>query len=340
MNRDSHLIFEAYKLHGLAANKTVEDIAKKHNVDVESIKTQLAKGIQVEHEHTTDEQTAKKIAMDHIYENPHYYDKLKKMEGEEDYVEKRKEKFDRAMDKYKDRENERDEKLKDSEENAESKHCEYAMKGCRCGKCSECTPRSEDAEASPAFHYDPMPGLEKTANQIRDLLQGAANDEARTEHIIRMAQTILGSPKDYNPNEYRKMLDGLIVLLNRFIVVPMNEYEEQETVPVPATTPVTAQSNQNPSITTADPREVALNKLMETMGINYVNSMKIINFLNQIQSNQQGAVVAVTPSTQDPRDVALSELMNAMKIGPQNKQQIINFLRQIRGSQMPYSKVA
>lgn len=147
MNRDNHLIFESYKLHGLAANKTVEDIAKKHNVDVESIKTQLAKGIQVEHEHTTDEQTAKKIAMDHIYENPHYYDKLKKIEGEEDYVEKRKEKFDRAMDKYKDRENERDEKLKDSEENAESKHCEYAMKGCRCGKCSECTPKSEDAES-------------------------------------------------------------------------------------------------------------------------------------------------------------------------------------------------
>lgn len=78
----------------------------------------------------------------------------------------------------------------------------------------------ENAE-SPA-RYDAMPGLEKTANQIRDLLQGAANDEARTEHIIKMAQTILGSPKDYEANEYRKMLDGLIVLLNRFIVVPMN----------------------------------------------------------------------------------------------------------------------
>lgn len=76
--------------------------------------------------------------------------------------------------------------------------------------------------ASAAFHYDPMPGLDKTAHKIRDLLQGAANDEARTEHIIKMAQIILGSPKDYDPNEYRKMLDGLIVLLNRFIVVPMN----------------------------------------------------------------------------------------------------------------------
>ena len=76
--------------------------------------------------------------------------------------------------------------------------------------------------ASAAFHYDPWPGLQKTAHEIRDALQGAANDEARTEHIIKMAQIILGSPKDYDPNEYRKMLDGLIVLLNRFIVVPMN----------------------------------------------------------------------------------------------------------------------
>ena len=84
----------------------------------------------------------------------------------------------------------------------------------------------EDGEnasgASAAFHYDPMPGLEKTAIKIRDLLQGAANDEARTEHIIKMAQTILGDPKEHNAAEYRKMLDGLIVTLNRFIVVPMN----------------------------------------------------------------------------------------------------------------------
>ena len=110
---------------------------------------------------------------------------------EEHYKNKEENAEDSAEDKMRDRENERDE-------------------------------RQRDAEVSAAFHYDPMPGLEKTANQIRDILQGAANDEARTEHIIKMAQTILGSPKDYNPQEYRKMLDGLIVLLNKFVVVPMN----------------------------------------------------------------------------------------------------------------------
>ena len=80
--------------------------------------------------------------------------------------------------------------------------------------------QSEDAED--ALTYNPMHGLAKTAHEIRDILKGAANDEARTEHIIRMAQIVLGDAKDYAPAEYRKMLEGLIILLNRFIVVPMN----------------------------------------------------------------------------------------------------------------------
>jgi hypothetical protein len=67
-----------------------------------------------------------------------------------------------------------------------------------------------------------MTHLTQAANQIRDILQSHADDEARTEHIIKMAQLILGSKADYTDAEYRKMLDGLIVILNRFIVVPMN----------------------------------------------------------------------------------------------------------------------
>lgn len=76
---------------------------------------------------------------------------------------------------------------------------------------------SEDAES-----YSAMMHLTQAANDIRDILKSHADDEARTEHIIKMAQLILGDKKDYADAEYRKMLDGLIVLLNRFIVVPMN----------------------------------------------------------------------------------------------------------------------
>ena len=173
---------------GLANGMCVEDLAKKHGVSLEEIQHQLEQGIKTEMEHTDNMDVATKIAMDHLAEDPHYYTKLAKMEKGENAE-------DSAEDKMKNRENERDEKQR-------------------------------DAEISSAFHYDPMSGLAKAANQIRDILQGAANDEARTEHIIKMAQIILGNPKEHNPAEYRKMLDGLIVLLNRFIVVPMNEYEE------------------------------------------------------------------------------------------------------------------
>jgi hypothetical protein len=68
---------------GLADKKTVEDIAKKHKLDVEVIKKHLNDGIKVEMEHTNLKTKAKEIAMDHIFEDPNYYTKLKKMETKE-----------------------------------------------------------------------------------------------------------------------------------------------------------------------------------------------------------------------------------------------------------------
>lgn len=68
---------------GLADNKTIEDIAKKHKLSVAEIKKQLDKGIKVELEHTSLKTKAKEIAMDHIFEDPKYYDKLSKMETNE-----------------------------------------------------------------------------------------------------------------------------------------------------------------------------------------------------------------------------------------------------------------
>lgn len=40
----------------------------------------LAKGVKVEMEHTTDENFAREIAMDHLTEDPKYYDKLETIE--------------------------------------------------------------------------------------------------------------------------------------------------------------------------------------------------------------------------------------------------------------------
>lgn len=68
---------------GLADGKTIEDIARKHSVFVGTIKLALEKGIKVESEHTIDKKVAREIAMDHLWEDHEYYNKLKKMEAKE-----------------------------------------------------------------------------------------------------------------------------------------------------------------------------------------------------------------------------------------------------------------
>jgi len=76
---------------GLADNKSLVQLAKKHGaknyyhieVMVKSLEKQLAKGIKVEMEHTNDSEMAKEIAMDHLWEDPKYYNKLKQIEATE-----------------------------------------------------------------------------------------------------------------------------------------------------------------------------------------------------------------------------------------------------------------
>ena len=82
---------------GKSEGKTLLDIAKKHAYDdskdstskekIEKmfthLKKQLDKGIKVEMEHTNIKAKAKEIAMDHLDEDPKYYDKLAKIEAKE-----------------------------------------------------------------------------------------------------------------------------------------------------------------------------------------------------------------------------------------------------------------
>jgi hypothetical protein len=67
---------EKYKR--MSAGMNVEDIAKKHDVTVSTIEKQIKMGERVEREHGVNIKKAKKIAMDHLAENPKYYTKLKK----------------------------------------------------------------------------------------------------------------------------------------------------------------------------------------------------------------------------------------------------------------------
>ena len=61
--------------------KTVEQIAKKHRMDVSDIQKQLDMGAPIEHEHTKNQKLAVEIALQHLDEFPDYYTRLKKMEA-------------------------------------------------------------------------------------------------------------------------------------------------------------------------------------------------------------------------------------------------------------------
>ena len=61
-----------------APTPSLETIAKKHNVELDYLKKQLEKGIETEKEHSSDENVAKEIALDHLNEKPDYYVKLEK----------------------------------------------------------------------------------------------------------------------------------------------------------------------------------------------------------------------------------------------------------------------
>lgn len=62
---------------------TIEQLVIKYKVPKQDILIQLDKGIKVELEHTKDRSIAREIALDHINEDPHYYNKLAKVEIEE-----------------------------------------------------------------------------------------------------------------------------------------------------------------------------------------------------------------------------------------------------------------
>jgi len=72
-----------YTLATKYVNILVGGEANKKKVTEKDVDSkELAMGIEVEKEHTSDEDTAKEVALDHLAEIPDYYTKLKKMEGE------------------------------------------------------------------------------------------------------------------------------------------------------------------------------------------------------------------------------------------------------------------
>jgi hypothetical protein len=89
VNELIHPLLEDKIPGGMSEKKTLEDFYKHHdpkgNYSFEEYKkifnSKLKEGIKTEMEHTTSSSIAKEIAMDHLWEDLNYYDKLKKIES-------------------------------------------------------------------------------------------------------------------------------------------------------------------------------------------------------------------------------------------------------------------
>ena len=81
---------------GLSDGKSISDLVVHHGKDSwasiqfesleKKLKKELNKGIGVELEHTDDENIAREIAMDHLWEDPDYYSKLISMEENRKFI--------------------------------------------------------------------------------------------------------------------------------------------------------------------------------------------------------------------------------------------------------------
>lgn len=72
-----HEIYKKITGGHLAEGMTLSQIAKKHNVSLKDLQTQVDMGMKAESEHTSSKREQMKIVKDHLFENPKYYSLLK-----------------------------------------------------------------------------------------------------------------------------------------------------------------------------------------------------------------------------------------------------------------------
>ena len=65
----------------LAKGMSLSEVAAKHGLKADDLRSELKMGIKKEMEHTDEPEYARAIAMDHLFEDAKYYTKMKQMEG-------------------------------------------------------------------------------------------------------------------------------------------------------------------------------------------------------------------------------------------------------------------
>lgn len=200
---------------------SVEEIAKKHKVDVTEIEQQVKIGAKIEHEHATAEKTAEEIARDHLSEKPDYYKKLKQYvesalnpkDPHGDYEAKRKVLHDLSLDKNVDQKAVQQRRLDlDKEYSKFKESLEEAKKKPVCPVCGkhecECDKddRMDQTQLRPSF--DPF-FREETEFDLSDaeidaMVESVTDEEIEElyeEHEITLVYEDTGEEVEHHPEE-------------------------------------------------------------------------------------------------------------------------------------------
>jgi len=184
-------------MYKIKPHKTVEQIAKKHRLDVAFIQKQLDMGEPIEHEHTKDHDLAMNIALQHIDEIPDYYTRLKKMETSAKKEHK----------KFKD--------VKESHE--EERYCPLCDKREKRSECSY----GEKAWDKVSIKDEEYSMARSELNTISDAVKrlkmtvgkGEGNLEAWVQSKITKAADYIDTAADYltsKPMEEQKMVNKIL----------------------------------------------------------------------------------------------------------------------------------
>ena len=187
----------------LKSYKTVEQIAKKHRMEVSDIQKQLDMGAPIEHEHTNNQKLAVEIALQHLDEIPDYYTRLKKMEAD----------AKREHKKFKDV----------KEQKSEMRYCglcrkEETKEDCKYGpemwdkytrpqemltqnqikyNTTRPHPANEEKDHEYSMARSELSAVMNAARRLKKKMKGEGNIEAWVQSKITKAADYIGSAADY-----------------------------------------------------------------------------------------------------------------------------------------------
>ena len=194
-------------MNNLKSHKTVEQIAKKHRMNVSDIQKQLDMGQPIENEHTQNNNLAREIALQHLDEFPDYYTRLKKMEAS-------------AKKEHK--------KFKDIKESMDEKRfcplCDKKESRSECSYGEKAWDKVSIRDEEYSMARSELENIVKSANRLKNIVgKGEGNLESWVQSKITKAADYIDTAADYLDSGEHKFSESSEIKLVDKIIHEMQE---------------------------------------------------------------------------------------------------------------------